>query len=77
MRYAMADLPLPYWMSLLFALFRSAFFNCAASTVGSRWRGESEKIVRCLFDCARLCAPAVLFMDEIDALLSSRDAGSA
>eukprot|EP01036_Dinobryon_divergens_P024662 gene24662-33133_t len=54
-------------------LGQCAFFNCAASTVGSRWRGESEKIVRCLFDCARVCAPTVLFLDEIDALLSSRD----
>lgn len=38
-------------------------------------RGESEKIVRCLFDMGRICAPSVVFLDEVDALVTSRDHG--
>merc|ERR1712185_607297 len=48
------------------------FFNCSTSTLISKYRGESEKIVRCLFNMARHCAPAIIFFDEADALVSSR-----
>lgn len=48
------------------------FFNCSSSSLISQWRGESEKIVRCLFEAARLCAPSVVFLDEVDALVACR-----
>jgi katanin p60 ATPase-containing subunit A1 len=54
------------------SLNQSTFFNCPSSTLVSKYRGESEKIVRCLFEAARLMAPAVVFMDEVDALVGSR-----
>ena len=54
------------------SLNRSSFFSCPSSSLVSKFRGESEKIVRCLFEAARLVAPSVVFLDEVDALVGSR-----
>jgi katanin p60 ATPase-containing subunit A1 len=54
------------------SLNQSTFFNCPSSTLVSKYRGESEKIVRCLFEAARHIAPSVVFLDEVDALVGSR-----
>ena len=51
---------------------------CATrSSLTSKWIGEGEKMVRALFAVATHLQPAVIFIDEIDSLLSARKADGA
>nr|CAI5844000.1 unnamed protein product [Callosobruchus analis] len=47
------------------------FINVTSSTFISKWRGESEKMVKVLFDLAKTHAPTTIFIDEVDALMST------
>ena len=48
------------------------FFNISASSITSKWVGEGEKLVRALFSLARVKSPSIVFIDEIDSLLTKR-----
>jgi vacuolar protein-sorting-associated protein 4 len=50
------------------------FFNADAASLVSKWLGESERLVKNLFTSARKEQPAIVFMDEVDALTAERGA---
>ncbi|BBD71976.1 nucleotidase [Sulfodiicoccus acidiphilus] len=56
----------------------AAFIHVIASEFAQKFVGEGAKIVREVFELARKRAPAILFIDEIDAIASKRiDVGTS
>jgi len=52
------------------------FVRVAGPEVLDRYVGESEQAIRDLFERARQTAPAIVFMDEVDAIASRRGDGN-
>ena len=54
---------------------KANFFEAKTSTLLSKYYGESEKIIGALFDKARKNQPSLIFMDEFDSIMITREAG--
>ena len=54
----------------------SNFISIKGPELLSKWVGESEKGVREIFRKARLAAPCIIFLDEVDALVPRRGGSS-
>merc|ERR1711871_141605 len=53
----------------------ATFISIDASVIENKWLGESEKNAKAVFTLARRLAPSVIYLDEVDSILSSREHG--
>jgi len=53
--------------------FNIPIFRVSGSTILSKYVGESPKLINELYDCAHNYYPSIVFIDEIDKLITSKD----
>ena len=49
------------------------FINLDTAVLTDKWYGESQKLAAAVFSLAEKIQPCIIFIDEIDSLLRSRD----
>lgn len=54
----------------------AAFFSVKSSDIISKWVGDSERNIKSLFESAKKAEKAIIFIDEIEALLPRRGGNS-
>ncbi|GMI00537.1 hypothetical protein TrVE_jg2444 [Triparma verrucosa] len=54
---------------------KSVFFSISSSSLTSKWIGQGEKMVKTLFEVAAYNSPAIVFIDEVDSILTKRTDG--
>ncbi|KAJ5989361.1 Vacuolar protein sorting-associated protein 4 [Penicillium waksmanii] len=65
------------WKGILLYGPPGTFFSVSSSDLVSKWMGESERLVKQLFNMARENKPAIIFIDEVDALCGPRGEGES
>jgi vacuolar protein-sorting-associated protein 4 len=55
----------------------ATFFNANGKELVSRYVGDSERLVGALYETARARSPSIIFLDEVENLVLSRDNGNS
>lgn len=54
----------------------ASFMTISMSSIMSKWYGEAEKSIRALFSLAAKIAPSIIFVDEVDSMLGTRESSN-